>query len=159
MGKKTMTSRERVERAVRLQEPDRVPRDIWITQDAYVALRRELGLAAKVSKPWDWQNTPNAIRTGSTTWSTDTPVDLDVIEQLDLDMIRIPSYPPNGGRGFVHRPEDDLYIDEWGVPHPRAEFETGYGGAHLPIPTHPPGPGAPEGLHHQPRAPPPHTFF
>ena len=43
MGKKTMTSRERVERAVRLQEPDRVPRDIWITQDAYVALRRELG--------------------------------------------------------------------------------------------------------------------
>ncbi len=137
MAKKTMTSRERVERAVRLQEPDRVPRDIWITQDAYVALRRELGLSPKVSKPWDWQNTPDAIRTGSTTWSTDAPVDLDVIEKLDLDIIRIPSYPPNGGRGFVHRAEDDLYVDEWGVPHHRAEFETGYGGAHFEIRTYP----------------------
>jgi hypothetical protein len=87
----TMTSRERVKAAIALREPDRVPRDIWITQDAYVALRRELGLPPKVSKPWDWQNTPNAIRTGSTTWSTDTPVDLDVVEKLELDIIRIPS--------------------------------------------------------------------
>src|SRR5260370_37345492 len=104
MDKKTMTSRERVRRAVHLQEPDRVPRDIWITQDAYVALRRELGLPPKVSKPWDWQNTPNAIRTGSTTWSTDAPVDLNVIEHLDIDIILVPSYPPNRVRGCGLRP-------------------------------------------------------
>lgn len=134
---KAMTGRERVRMTLNHQEPDRVPMDMWITQDAYVALRRELGLAPRVSKPWDWQNTPNAIRAGSTTWSTDAPVELDVIEKLDLDLIRIPGYPPNGGRGFVHRPEDDLYVDEWGVPHHRAEFETGYGGAHFEIQIYP----------------------
>src|SRR5437762_14379834 len=100
MGKKTMTSRERVKRAVHLQEPDRVPRDIWITQDSYVALRRELGLSPVVSKPWDWQNTPNAIRPGTTTWSTDARIGLDVVEKLDLDIIRRSGYPTNGGRGF-----------------------------------------------------------
>lgn len=134
---KKMTGQGRVRAALNHQEPDQVPMDMWITQDSYVALRRELGLPPRVSKPWDWQNTPNAIRTGSTTWSTDAPVELDVIEKLDLDMIRIPSYPPNGGRGFVHRSEDDLYVDEWGVPHHRAEFEAGYGGAHFEIKTYP----------------------
>lgn len=134
---KTMTSRERVRAAVHRQEPDRVPRDIWITQDSYVALRRELGLSPVVSKPWDWQNTPNAIRPGATTWSTDARVDVDVIEKLQLDVIRRSGYPTNGGRGFVYRPEDELYTDEWGVPHHRAEFETGYGGAHFEIRIYP----------------------
>lgn len=137
MGVKTMTPRERVRRTLNHQEPDRVPRDIWITQDAYVALRRELGLSPRVSKPWDWQNTPNAIRPGATTWSTDARVEVDVVEKLDLDIIRRSGYPTNGGRGFVHRPEDDLYMDEWSVPHHRAEFETGYGGAHFEIRTYP----------------------
>jgi uroporphyrinogen decarboxylase len=134
---KTMTGRERVRLTVQRQEPDRVPRDIWITQDSYVALRRELGLSPVVSKPWDWQNTPNAIKPGATTWSTDARVDVDVIEKLQLDIIRRSGYPTNGGRGFVYRPEDELYNDEWGVPHHRAEFETGYGGAHFEIRIYP----------------------
>ena len=74
---------------------------------------------------------------GTTTWSTDARIGLDVVEKLDLDIIRRSGYPTNGGRGFVYRPEDELYIDEWGVPHHRAEFETGYGGAHFEIRIYP----------------------
>jgi uroporphyrinogen decarboxylase len=136
MGKK-LTGRERVRLALNHREPDQVPMDLWLTMDSYVALRRELGLPSRVSKPWDWQNTPGAVRPGATTWSTDARVELDVVEKLDLDVIRRSGYPPNNGRGFVHRPEDDLYIDEWGVPHHRAEFETGYGGAHFEIRIYP----------------------
>ena len=134
---KKMTGRERVRATLNHQEPDQVPMDIWITMDSYVALRRELGLSPRVAKPWDWQNTPNAIKVGSTTWSTDTRVEVDVIEKLDLDIIRRSSYPPNDGRGFVYHPDEDLYYDEWGVPHRRAEFETGYGGAHFEIARYP----------------------
>jgi uroporphyrinogen decarboxylase len=134
---KTMTPRDRVRTALNHQEPDRVPMDIWITMDAYVALRRELGLSPMVARPWEWQTTPNAVRVGGTTWSTDTRVDLDVIEKLGLDVVRRSGYPPNDGRGFVYHPDEDLYYDEWQVPHRRAEFETGYGGAHFEIARYP----------------------
>lgn len=128
-----MLRRDRVRAALERHEPDWVPMDLWITQDAYVALRRELGLSPRVSRPWEWQATPDAIRPGSTTWTTDARVDLDVVEKLDLDIVRIPAYPPNDGRGFVLHPEDGLFYDEWHVPHVRKEITSGYGGAMFEI--------------------------
>jgi len=109
---KKMTSRERVISALQHQEPDRVPLGIWSTLDAYKKLRRYLGMEVKDEYP-----------VGSTTWSQDVGIDLDVIDKLDLDVIKISSQCP-GGKSLEELP-DGLLEDEWGIKRKRVQFKSG----------------------------------
>jgi len=107
-----MTRRERVVTALQHREPDRVPLGIWMTVDAYKQLRRHLRREVKDRYP-----------VGSTTWSQDASVELDVIEKLDLDVVKISGQCP-GGKSLEELP-DGLLEDEWGVKRKRVEFKTG----------------------------------
>ena len=108
-----LTHRERVEKALDHQEPDRVPLGIWMTLGAYKNLRQHLGMPVREVYP-----------PGSTTWSLDVHVEQDLIERLDLDIIRIGSSTPSG-EGFIQNP-DGAFVDEWNIRRRRVEFESGY---------------------------------
>lgn len=112
-----MTSRQRVLAALQHREPDRVPLGIWMTVDAYKQLRRYLGLEVKDQYP-----------VGSTTWSQDVGVELDVIDKFDLDVVKISGQCP-GGKNLEELP-DGLLVDEWGIKRKRVEFK---GGSYLEI--------------------------
>lgn len=112
-----MTSRERVVTALQHREPDRVPLGIWSTVDAYKQLRRHLGLPIREKYP-----------VGSTTWSQDVSVELDVIDKLGIDVIKISGQCP-GGKSLEPLP-DGLLVDEWGIKRKRVEFK---GGSYLEI--------------------------
>ena len=55
-----MESRERVFRALKHQQPDRVPRDFWATAETYGKLCRRLKLALCLIK---WDNNEDIITT------------------------------------------------------------------------------------------------
>lgn len=112
-----MTSRQRVVTALQHCEPDRVPMGIWMTVDAYKQLRRHLGLEVKDRYP-----------VGSTTWSQDVSVELDVIERLGLDVVKISGQCP-GGKSLEELP-DGLLVDEWDIKRKRVQFK---GGSYLEI--------------------------
>ena len=107
-----MTSRERVVTALQHHEPDRVPLGIWMTIDAYKKLRRHLGLEVKDEYP-----------VGSTTWSQDVGVELDLIDKLGLDVVKISGQCP-GGKSLEELP-DGLLVDEWGIKRKRVQFKSG----------------------------------
>ncbi len=107
-----MTSRERVLAALEHREPDRVPVDLWLTAEAYRNLRSYLGMPVKETYP-----------PGSTTWSMDCRAELDLVERLGVDIVRIGSRPP-GGKGLTWLP-DGTCVDEWGVRRRKVEFKTG----------------------------------
>lgn len=107
-----MTSHQRVVAVLQHHEPDRVPLGIWMTVDAYKQLRRYLDLEIKEQYP-----------VGSTTWSQDVGVELDVIDKLELDVAKISGQCP-GGRSLEELP-DGLLVDEWGIKRKRVEFKTG----------------------------------
>ena len=107
-----MTSRQRVVTALQHREPDRVPLGIWMTVDAYKQFRRYLGLEVKEKYP-----------VGSTTWSQDVSVELDVIAKLGLDVIKISGQCP-GGKSLEELP-DGLLVDEWGIKRKRVQFKSG----------------------------------
>ncbi len=107
------THRERVETALDHREPDRVPLGIWMTLGAYKKLRQHLGMPVRDAYP-----------PGSTTWSLDVHVEQDLIERLELDVIRIGSSTPTG-EGFVEE-ADGCFVDEWNIRRRRIEFESGY---------------------------------
>ncbi len=109
---KQMSSRERVVTALQHREPDRVPLGIWSTVDAYKQLRRYLGMPVQEKYP-----------VGSTTWSQDVSVELDVIDKLGLDIIKISGQCP-GGKSLEPLP-DGLLVDEWGIKRKRVQFKGG----------------------------------
>lgn len=114
---KRMTSRQRVITALQHREPDRVPLGIWMTVDAYRKLRQYLGMEVKDHYP-----------VGSTTWSQDVGVELDVIYKLEIDVVKISGQCP-GGKSLEKLP-NGLLIDEWGIKRKQVQFK---GGSYLEI--------------------------
>jgi len=120
IGKATSPQRKRVLDALDHREPDRVPSNLWCTVEGYQNLRRGLGM--------DYHENPLDYPTGSTTWTTDVSVEVDVAERLGLDSVRLNVAPPGGSPGFkpiafgdvafdmgIKDPGLPLWDDEWGV--------------------------------------------
>jgi uroporphyrinogen decarboxylase len=99
MQKTTMTSRERVVRAINHQEPDRVPFNLSLTVDCYDRLRAYLGLPPEVDKPVG-------------VW-TNVSASLDLLDAMRVDIysfgLKRPAHwqPPQKGDGLMY--------DEWGI--------------------------------------------
>ena len=83
--KKIMTSRERVTAALNHEEPDRVPMDLTITLGAYTKLVKYLGLENEVDPE------PKVVN-----WLTYVPIDIKIMETLDIDIVQLGSKPPTG---------------------------------------------------------------
>ncbi|MDR2724975.1 MAG: hypothetical protein LBC90_02685 [Candidatus Adiutrix sp.] len=96
-----LTSRERVEKAINHECPDRVPMDLVLTQDAYARLVRHMGLENEVS-----------AEQGFTNWMNHAIIDMKVLRALDIDTVHLGSRPPTG---YPVWQDDGGYIDEWGI--------------------------------------------
>ncbi|MDR0355420.1 MAG: hypothetical protein LBJ64_06750 [Deltaproteobacteria bacterium] len=96
-----LTSRERVEKAINHEEPDRVPMDLVLTSDAYVNLVKHMGLENEVSTERNFTN-----------WLTYAAVDLKVLRALDVDCVHLGSKNPTGFPKWLN---DGSYVDEWGL--------------------------------------------
>ena len=96
-----LTSRERVEKTINHEEPDRVPMDMVLTSDSYANLVKHLGMENEVSLSGDFTN-----------WLTYANVDLKVLRALDIDTVHIGSRSP---KGFPVWQSDGSYTDEWGI--------------------------------------------
>lgn len=102
-----MTSRKRVVTTLNHREPDRVPMDLTITLGAYTRLVNHLGMAKEVDPEPKIAN-----------WLTYVPVDLKVLEALDIDIVHLGSRPPGG---YPKELPDGKLVDEWGVKRKRVE--------------------------------------
>jgi len=99
MTRYSMSSRERVLRALNHQEPDRVPFNLALTVDIYERLRQQLGL------PRD----PH-VKVGI--W-TDVPLGFDLVEAMQIDICAVGLNPP--AHWGPPRRDNGLLYDEWGV--------------------------------------------
>jgi len=114
-----LTSRERVETALRHEEPDRVPLSMSLTIDAYTRLRAHLGLEVD-------QN-PQVDR------FAEVRPRVDLIERLGIDLtyVRLKGIPYEAPRPRTA----GNYVDEWGLEQGRVELP---GGSHLTEVVHSP---------------------
>jgi uroporphyrinogen decarboxylase len=104
-----MTSRERVQKTLRHQEPDRVPVDIGSTHvssihiDAHENLKKYLGLRGGKIEFIEW--TQQAAR-----------VDERILEKLQIDTHCLVMRPPDKWKfELKDDPEKFFYTDEWGI--------------------------------------------
>jgi hypothetical protein len=103
----TLSSRERVEKALEHEEPDRVPMDLGgfqsgITVLAYEKLKEKLGIRrpTRLSE----RNQQLAV------------VDEEVLQEFGLDMRYVfPRSPSSWDPREIETPHSQAYIDEWGV--------------------------------------------
>ena len=100
MGKRTMSRRERVLTALEHHEPDRVPMSLTITIDAYVNLKKAMGI--KVDED------PKVGR-----W-TDVPINPVVADEFGLDIIRLAN-PLDKSANRPPKSSDPTvaFVDEW----------------------------------------------
>lgn len=105
-----LTSRERVAKALRHEEPDRVPLNISFTLDAYVKLREHLGLPADASARVDRLS--------------ETRPAMDLVERLGIDMtyLRLRSAP---ARHELVPSQPGNAVDEWGAEHGTIDLPSG----------------------------------
>lgn len=94
------TSRGRVEVALRHEEPDCVPTDLAITLDAYINLRKYLGLPPEKNIPADS--------------FFEVRASLDVLNALGIDITFVRLRKPMGWNP-KHRLPEGIVLDEWGV--------------------------------------------
>lgn len=100
MGKKTMTSRQRVIAALEHREPDRVPISMSITVDAYNNLKQHMGLQIDENP-------------GVGHW-TDVPIHPEVCEKFGLDVFWLRMGSPKR-KVFAQPSDPNKRIDEWGI--------------------------------------------
>ncbi len=111
-----MTSRERVELALRHEEPDRVPLDIGgtgcstLTVEAHERLRLHLGI-------------PRPTRVLSEYWRM-AWVDEEIMQRLGADLRLVALRPPKHWSPPACAP--GTYVDEWGIGWRKVEHVYGY---------------------------------
>jgi len=109
MKKTSLSSRERVTRAINHQEPDRVPFDMTLTVDIYHDLRKQLGLPPDPDE-----------KVGI--WS-EVSLKEDFIEKMNLDFIYLGLNPPS--RKPKQSPDGALIYDQWGVGRAKMQLPNG----------------------------------
>jgi uroporphyrinogen decarboxylase len=106
---KTLTSRERVLKTLKHQEPDRVPFNLSLTVDIYHRLREHLGLRPEPDK--------------SVGFWTQVSASMDLLDAMGVDIATV------GLKGPSHRqpkpPSNGLVYDEWGIGRVRVERPDG----------------------------------
>ncbi len=118
----TMTHRERVVRALSLEEPDRVPIDFGtiastIDNKAYGRLARLLGMPGELDRP-DLNDPINP--------SKDVTPCAEILDLFGVDTRAVHPDAPVDSQALVRDQLDDYtYIDEWGVTWKRPEHEDG----------------------------------
>ena len=97
-----MSSRDRVEAALRHEEPDRIPLNMSLTLDAYVNLRRHLGMEFDPTATVDRLSEVRPAQ--------------DLIARLGIDItyLRLRGVPP---RHDIEPLTEGGRVDEWGVEH------------------------------------------
>lgn len=108
-----LSSRERVQKALNHQEPDRVPLGFggapsFLTDEVYFKLKRHLGISGDVT-PFRIGHTCNIF-------------DQRIVEKLDGDYRFIQLKPPQ--TSLINRIDISTVIDEWGV---KLQMINGYG--------------------------------
>jgi uroporphyrinogen decarboxylase len=112
-----MTHRERVMTALKRQEPDRVPLDLWgsatsVNDDIYFRTKEYLGIEGDI-EPFRSGRTANFY-------------DERILEAFDVDFRHIWMRSPSNQKIVVH--PDGSYADEWGVPWKRVSGHVGQAG-------------------------------
>jgi uroporphyrinogen decarboxylase len=109
MPKPSMSSRQRVLKALNHEEPDRVPFNLSLTVDVYHRLRSHLGLPPDPDKP-----------TGIWTEVSSSP---DLLEAMKVDFYHVKLKPPSRSHSMGSR--EDLVFDEWGIGRKKIAREGG----------------------------------
>lgn len=113
----TLTSRERVARALAHQEPDVVPIDIggtaaWFTDVAYERMKKHLGLASE----------GDLFRLGENAALYDDKL----LDMLDTDYRHVYLHPAKVEWEAWHASDKSCFVDEWSIEHRRVPSH--YGG-------------------------------
>ena len=122
----TLTSRERVARALAHQEPDQVPIDIgstaaWFTDVTYERMKDYLGLASE----------GDLFRLGENAAHYDD----QLLARLDTDFRHVFLHPSQADWDAWYASDKTRFVDEWGIE--RRLVRSGYGGANWEKVTYP----------------------
>ena len=113
---KTMTSRERVDAAIRHQPPDRVPIDLNITLYAYENLKRHLGMKINDNP--------------ASNFALEVIPDPQVLQKLGVDLISFKFSGKRSGTGTL----PETITDSWGITRKLARQ---FVGAYYEVASHP----------------------
>lgn len=109
MRKETLTSRERVIRAINHQEPDRVPFNLALTVDIHDRLRKHLDLPPEPEK-------------GMGVWTNVSP-SVDLLDAMEIDIYSAGLNAPANWK--PPQTDDGLLYDEWGIGREKVLREDG----------------------------------